>query len=92
MPNNKVSDAIAQYELRTNGLMSGLGERVEVTNIRETGEAYVADIQRTYVRDAKNRWRMKPGDSAEMQFSRCSAVQYLKSYIDLLVASPGFNE
>lgn len=87
-----VESAIAQFEVRISGLLPRVGEKVEVANIRDEGDKYVADIVRYHSKDSKERWQVKEGEQVTLVASRARDVQYLKDYIDFLARHPYFNQ
>jgi hypothetical protein len=81
--------AIACFEMRINDMLGKLGEKVEVENLRQNGEQYLADITRYRVRDNRCRWSSEY--PVEIVTVRCKDVIYWRKYIDILVSHPSFN-
>lgn len=93
MPVNvSVQEAISQFEMRIGGYLQRIGEKVEVTNLRPRGEAYVADITRITRNFKKPKYVRERETEVELVVTTCHDVMYDRNYIDLLRKFPVYNE
>lgn len=88
----KASEVIAQFEMRVGGLLSKLGEKIVVENIRSDGGVYVADLTKTTRDFSKSKRIREQRGEIRLVTKTIFDVSYLKKYIDLLCRIPSLNE
>lgn len=87
-----VEDAIAQFEVRIEGLYPKDGEKVIVTNLRQRSNAYIADLTKVFNKHTRDgRDAVLEPDEDDFYSVRSRDVIYLKDYIDLLRERPVLN-